>query len=150
MESSSDKSAEVREGLVSEKQQEQTLVEKVKTNLISGVTVALVSVPLSTALAIASGAKPMQGLTTAIYGPAVGGLLGGSHYNILGPAGALVNILNAYSTQYGPEIVPYLATLGGLLSLLVYALKLERYAMLIPISVLEGFSLSVAVAIGFG
>ena len=50
------------------------------------------SIPLSTALAIASGVTPMMGLISAIFGPGVGGLIGGSHYNVLGPAGALVNI----------------------------------------------------------
>jgi MFS superfamily sulfate permease-like transporter len=50
----------------------------------------LVSLPLSTALAIASGAQPMQGISTGIWGSA----MGGSAYNILGPAGALVNNLN--------------------------------------------------------
>ena len=73
---------------------EKTLQVKFKENLLSGITVSLVSIPLSCALAIASGATPMMGLSAAIYGPAVGGLVGGSNYNILGPAGALVNILN--------------------------------------------------------
>ena len=90
----------------------------------------------------------MQGLSTAIWGPMIGGLLGGSDYNILGPAGALVNVLNGYSVQYGSAIVPYLAFYSGIISLCVYLLKLESYAMLIPISVLEGFSVSVAIAIG--
>jgi sulfate permease, SulP family len=54
----------------------------------------LVSLPLSTALAIASGAEPMQGISTGIWGSGMGGLFGGSNYNILGPAGALVNNLS--------------------------------------------------------
>ena len=54
---------------------------------------ACVSVPLSTALAMAAGATPMMGLITAIWGPMIQGVIGGSHYNILGPAGALVAIL---------------------------------------------------------
>ena len=111
---------------------------------------ALVSVPLSTALAIASGCQPMKGLSAGIYGPLMGGLFGGSNYNILGPAGALVNLLNKYSTENGPEIVPLLAFFAGVFTLLVWILKLEKYCMLIPVSVLEGFSFSVAIAIGFG
>lgn len=92
----------------------------------------------------------MMGLSTAVYGPFLGGILGGSNYNILGPAGALVNILSKFSSTYGPEIIPYLAFFGGILCFFVYLLGLERYCMLIPISVLEGFSVSVAVTIGFG
>jgi len=117
---------------------------------VSGLTVALVSVPLSTALAISSGAQPMMGLTAAVYGPMLGGIFGGSNYNILGPAGALVNILNKFSTENGVKIIPMMAFYSGIMSMCVYLLRLEKYCMLIPVSVLEGFSLSVAVAIGFG
>jgi SulP family sulfate permease len=92
----------------------------------------------------------MQGLTAAVYGPLMGGLFGGSNYNILGPAGALVNILNKFSTDYGPEIIPLMAFYSGIMSMFVYLLGIEKYCMLIPLSVLEGFSFSVAVAIGFG
>ena len=107
-----------------EKTKSEILIDRVKKNLIPGITVALVSVPLSTALAIASGAKPMQGLMSAVYGPALGGIFGGSNYNILGPAGALVNLLNKYSSQYGPEIVPLLAFTGGIMTMVVYLLQL--------------------------
>ena len=129
---------------------QESLRQKLKTNIIPAITVALVSVPLSSALAMASGSTPMHGLTTAIYGPAIQGLIGGSNYNILGPAGALVNILNKYAVTYGAEIIPILAIVGGIISLFVYLFKLEKYCMLIPVSVLEGFSLSVAISIGFG
>jgi SulP family sulfate permease len=124
--------------------------ELVKENLNSGITVALVSIPLSCALAMASGGTAMMGLSTAIYGPAIGGVLGGSHYNILGPAGALVNILSTLVNHNGPEIIPLVAFWGGILSFCVYLSKLENYCCWIPISVLEGFSLGVACAIGFG
>lgn len=91
-----------------------------------------------------------MGIRAAIYGPGLGGLLGGSDYNILGPAGALVNILKVYSGNYGVEIVPWLAFLSGLMALLVYLTKLEKYCTIIPNSVLEGFSFSVALVIGLG
>ena len=86
---------------------EKTLGTLVKENFLPGVTVAMVSVPLSTALAMAAGATPMMGLMTGIYGPMIQGVIGGSHYNILGPAGALVNVLQGYSAAeaaggYGP------------------------------------------------
>jgi len=51
----------------------------------------------------------MMGLDTAIYGPAIGGLLGGSQYNILGPAGALVNIVSTLALVNGPAIIPLVA-----------------------------------------
>jgi len=126
------------------------ITQNIKDNFISGLTVSLVSIPLSTALAISSGAQPMMGLTAAVYGPAMGGIFGGSNYNILGPAGALVNILNRFSTEFGPKIIPMMAFFSGIMSMIVFALRIEKYCMLIPVSVLEGFSFSVAVAIGFG
>ena len=67
----------------------------------SGLVVAFISLPLSTALSIASGGTPIMGLATAAFGPFIGGMLGGSQYNILGPAGALVNILNALTVKQG-------------------------------------------------
>lgn len=91
-----------------------------------------------------------MGLDTAIYGPAVGGLLGGSNYNILGPAGALVNIVSTLALVNGPAIIPLVALFGGVFSFLVYVLRLEQYCTMIPISVLEGFSLGVATTIGLG
>ena len=67
----------------------------------AALVVASISLPLSTALSIASGGTPLMGLATASYGPFIGGMLGGSQYNILGPAGALVNILNALTVKQG-------------------------------------------------
>ena len=92
----------------------------------------------------------MMGLSAAIYGRALGGIYGGSNYNILGPAGALVNILNGLALENGREIIPWVALIAGLLSMTVWALKLESYCTLIPNSVLEGFSFGVAVTIGLG
>jgi SulP family sulfate permease len=110
--------------------------------------VALVSIPLSTALTIASGAKPMMGLTAAVYGPMIAGIIGGSHYNILGPAGALVNILHKLVMENGVEIIPLVAFFSGIISFIVYLLKLEKFFTIIPLSVLEGFSFGVALTIG--
>lgn len=92
----------------------------------------------------------MAGISAGVYGPLMGGLFGGSNYNILGPAGALVNNLNKLSTLNGPEIIPMVASLSGVFSLIVWLLKLEKYCCLIPVSVLEGFSFGVAITIGFG
>jgi len=92
----------------------------------------------------------MMGLSSAVYGPAISGLVGGSNYNILGPAGALVNILMKFSSEYGPEIIPRLAFVSGLIIMGVFLLKLEKYCTVIPLSVLEGFSFGVAITIGCG
>lgn len=132
------------------KNQVASLDQLVKQNLGPGIVVSLVSIPLSTALAMASGCTPMMGLSTAVYGSAIGGLLGGSDYNILGPAGALVNILSSLVGEYGVEIIPWIAIVSGLMSLAVWAVKFEKYCCLIPNSVLEGFSMGVGITIGSG
>merc|ERR1712023_248238 len=81
---------------------------KLKENMYSGVTVALVSAPLSTALAMAQGATAMMGLSTGIWGPGIQGVIGGSHYNILGPAGALVNIVSGLKNEADTNaIIPW-------------------------------------------
>lgn len=80
----------------------------------------------------------------------MGGLFGGSAYNILGPAGALVNNLNELQSSHGVDIIPMVAVGAGIFSFIVFMLKLEKYCTLIPVSVLEGFSLGVAITIGFG
>ena len=71
-------------------------------------------------------------------------------YNILGPAGALVNINHKLEMEHGKNIIPVVAIGAGILTLLVRLLNLSRYCTLIPNSVLEGFSFGVACTIGFG
>ena len=126
------------------------LKKLVKENMYAGVTVALVSTVLSPALAMAQGATAMMGLTTGIFGPAIAGVLGGSHYNILGPAGALVNIVSNLSANYGVDIVPWVTLVSGLMAFVVFLVKFENYCTMLPASVLEGFSLGVATTIGMG
>jgi MFS superfamily sulfate permease-like transporter len=57
-----------------------------------------------------------------IYGPMMGGIFGGSNYNILGPAGALVNNLSKLSAEYGADIIPMVALGCGVLSMIVHIL----------------------------
>lgn len=121
-----------------------------KENIGPGITVALVSIPLSIALAIASGATPFMGLASAIYAPIISGIIGGSNYNILGPAGALVNIIGGLVAENGVQIVPLVAIVSGIFLMIIYLLKLEHYCTLLPTSVLEGFSMGVAITIGCG
>ena len=84
----------------------------------SGVAVACISLPLSCALAIAAGAVPEMGLKAAMYGPIIQGVLGGSEYNILGSAGALVNIPQGFAVNHGVHILLYIAMLAVILTLL--------------------------------
>lgn len=119
-------------------------------NWKSALTVSLVSIPLSLALAIASGATPTQGIITAFWAGLLGGIFGSSNYNITGPTGALSGILVGYALANGYEVLPVIAVLSGLIILLCYLLHLDKYIIFIPRSVIYGFTLGVACIIALG
>lgn len=125
-----------------------SFLSRLKTNWKSGLTVSLVSIPLSVSLAVASHASPVMGIVTAVYAGIVAALFGGSHFNIVGPTGALSGILATFAITHGADMLPILALLSGLLILLAYFLKLERYLVFVPGGAIHGFTLGVAFIIG--
>ncbi len=125
-------------------------LENLKNNWKSGLTVALISIPLSLSLAIASQATPLQGILTAIWAGLVYSFFAGSKYNVVGPAGALSGILALFAFSHGAQALPVLAILTGVFVFIAYFLKLERYLVFVPASSLHGFTLGVALTIGFG
>lgn len=121
-----------------------------KDNIRAALTVALISISLSIALGIASGTTPVVGLSTAVWGGVVGGLFGSSRFNVIGPAGALTGMLMSYSTKWTPDILPWIAIFSAVVLAICYVLKLQNYMLFMPKAVFEGFTLGVAVIIGFG
>ena len=126
-----------------------SLLETVKRNWKSGIAVSLVSLPLAISLAIVSGADPIAGIITAIWACTIASIFGGSHYNIIGPAGALSGILAAHAMVHGAHTLPMLALLTGIFIFFAYLFKLERYLIFFPASTIHGFILGVALTIGF-
>lgn len=126
------------------------MIEKLKQNWKSGITVCLVSIPLSIALAVASGTTPTIGILTAIWAGLFAALFGGSNFNIIGPTGALSGVIASYVIINGAGTLPVVTILVGLIIFVSYLLKLERFLILIPASVIHGFTLGVAVIIGLG
>jgi len=120
----------------------------ISTNGRSGLTVALISVPLSIALSIASGAGPLPGLITGIWATLIASVFGGSNYNIIGAAGALTTVLFAATLAaplgLGAAILPLLALATGFLILIIWLVGLDKYLYLIPSSVMYGFAAGVA------
>lgn len=116
----------------------------VKKNWQSGITVALVSVPLSISLAIASGTTPLAGIITAIWAGLIASLFAGSNFNIIGPTGALSGILALFALTHGAQMLPMLAITAGIIILMAHALHLEEYLIFIPSSTIHGFTLGVA------
>ncbi|NTV44219.1 MAG: SulP family inorganic anion transporter [Candidatus Yonathbacteria bacterium] len=124
-----------------------SIVERMKKNWRSGLTVSLVSIPLSVSLAVASQASPVVGIVTAIWAGLIASLFGGSNYNIVGPTGALSGIIAMYVILHGGETLASLAILSGVFILAAYFLKFERYLVFVPGSAIHGFTLGVALII---
>lgn len=124
------------------------LTSKIKLNWKAGLTVSLVSIPLSVSLAIAAGSTPVAGIITAIWAGFFAALLGGSDFNIVGPTGALSGVLAMYAFLHGPESLAMLAIASGVVILIAWLLKLERYLIFIPANTIHGFTLGVAFIIG--
>jgi len=123
-------------------------INNLKDNWKSGVTVSLVSIPLSVSLAIAAGSTPVAGIITAIWAGLFASFLGGSNFNIVGPTGALSGILAVYAFTHGAESLALVALVSGIIILISWFLKLERYLVFIPANTIQGFTLGVAFIIG--
>lgn len=122
---------------------------RMQANWKSGLTVALISVPLSIALSIASGAGPIPGLITGVWATLIGSLFASSNYNIIGPAGALATVLFALQAteNFGPGVLPLLAVCVGVVLLIMCAVNAAKYLYYVPTSIVHGFSAGVAVSI---
>ncbi|MEX6725199.1 SulP family inorganic anion transporter [Parapedomonas caeni] len=120
---------------------------QLRTDGIAGLTVAIVALPLSMAIAIASGATPAQGLYTAIVGGFFVSLLGGSRFQIGGPAGAFIVLVAATVAQHGMEGLILATFLSGLMLAVIGFLRLGTFIKFIPFPVTVGFTAGIAVII---
>lgn len=119
-------------------------LKRIKADWRAAGTVGLVNLPLSISLAVAADSGPVPGVSTAIWSGLFTAAFGGCVYNIVGPTGALSGILARNVSMYGVDSLPYLAILTGIICLIVFLLKWERYVLLVPSSVMEGFTVGVA------
>ncbi|WP_308860678.1 SulP family inorganic anion transporter [Oceanibium sediminis] len=114
---------------------------------IAGVTVAMVALPLSIAIAIASGAEPAKGLVTAIVAGFLVSLLGGSRVQIGGPTGAFIVVVFGVVTQHGYDGLVIATFLAGLILLVGGYFRAGNLIRLIPEPVINGFTIGIAVII---
>ena len=119
-------------------------------NIVSGVVVGVVALPLAMAFAIASGAKPEQGVYTAIVAGLLVSTLGGSRLQIAGPTGAFIVILAGITAQYGIEGLQIATLLAGVMLLLLGLARLGGIVKFIPDPVILGFTAGIAVVIWTG
>lgn len=117
------------------------------SDLISGLIVAIVALPLSMAFAIASGASPEKGLYAAIVGGFIISFLGGSRYQIGGPAGAFIVIVYGIIYRHGYDGLLLATVIAGLMLILMGMLKLGSVIKFIPYPVTKGFSAGIAMII---
>ena len=113
----------------------------------AGVTVAMVALPLSLAIAIASGADPGVGLVTAVIGGLLISLLGGSRVQIGGPTGAFIVVVYGVIATHGYDGLVLATLMAGLILLAAGALRLGNLIQFIPEAVVNGFTLGIALII---
>lgn len=114
---------------------------------LAGITVALVALPLSIAIAIASGVPPAAGIVTAIVGGFLISLLGGSRVQIGGPTGAFIVLVYSIVAQYGLDGLILATGMAGVILLIAGLLKAGRLVALVPEAVIDGFTIGIAIVI---
>lgn len=118
-----------------------------RADLVAGITVAIVALPLALAFGVASGLGAAAGIATAIVAGLVAAVFGGSDVQVSGPTGAMTVVLIPVVASVGPDGVLVVALLAGLLLVVAGAAGLGRYASVLPWPVVEGFTLGIALLI---
>jgi len=119
-------------------------------NIVAGLVVGIVALPLSMAFAIASGARPEQGIYTAIIGGGLVTLLGGTRLQIAGPTGAFIVILAGITAKYGMAGLQVATLMAGVMLLLMGLTKMGGVIKFIPAPVIVGFTTGIGVIIFVG
>nr|WP_116133931.1 SulP family inorganic anion transporter [Tropicimonas sp. IMCC34043] len=118
------------------------------SDLLAGITVAMVAIPLSLAIAIASGANPATGLITAIIGGFLISLLGGSRVQIGGPTGAFIVVVYGVIAKHGYDGLVLATLMAGVILVIAGRLKAGSLVRYVPEPVIDGFTIGIAIIIG--
>jgi SulP family sulfate permease len=122
-------------------------LKQLRADATAGITVAIVALPLSMAIAIASGAKPEQGLYAAIFGGFLVSALGGSRFQIGGPAGAFIGLVAGTAYSHGMDGLLLATLMSGAMLVAVGLMRLGVFIKFIPYPVTVGFTAGIAVII---
>ena len=120
---------------------------QLRADVLAGLTVAIVALPLSMAIAIASGTSPDRGLVTAVIGGFLVSALGGSRFQIGGPAGAFIVLVAICVGRHGIDGLILATLMSGVLLMAAGFLRLGTYIKFIPYPVTVGFTAGIAVII---
>lgn len=118
-----------------------------RTDLLSGVTVGIVALPLALAFGVSSGVGAEAGLITAVVAGLVAAVMGGSHVQVSGPTGAMVVVLAPVVASHGAGSIALVSVMAGLLVIILGISGLGRAVAFIPWPVVEGFTLGIAAII---
>ncbi|MFC4071863.1 SulP family inorganic anion transporter [Actinoplanes subglobosus] len=116
-------------------------------DLLAGLTVAVVALPLALAFGVASGMGAQAGLITAVVAGAVAAVFGGSNLQVSGPTGAMTVVLVPVIAQFGPTGVLMVGAMAGAILIGLAVARLGRYVRYLPTPVIEGFTAGIAVVI---
>jgi SulP family sulfate permease len=121
--------------------------EQFVKDLVAGVTVGIVALPLAIGFGITSGMSAQAGISTAILAGFIAALFGGSRYQVSGPTGAMTVVLIPVIAKNGIEAIPVLGLMAGVIVIAMSLLRLGGIINRIPWAVVEGFTLGIAVVI---
>ncbi|MER6735709.1 SulP family inorganic anion transporter [Streptomyces puniciscabiei] len=119
-----------------------------RRDLLAGLTVAIVALPLALGFGVSSGLGPEAGLATAVIAGALAALFGGSHLQVSGPTGAMTVVLVPIVGHYGPPGVLTVGLMAGVMLVALALLRAGKYMQYVPAPVVEGFTLGIACVIG--
>ncbi|MFF4407541.1 SulP family inorganic anion transporter [Streptomyces sp. NPDC001404] len=119
-----------------------------KRDLLAGLTVAIVALPLALGFGVSSGLGAESGLATAVVAGALAAVFGGSNLQVSGPTGAMTVVLVPIVARYGPGGVLTVGLVAGLMLIALALARAGRYMQYVPASVVEGFTLGIAGVIG--
>ncbi|WP_089010743.1 SulP family inorganic anion transporter [Micromonospora inositola] len=118
-----------------------------RQDLLAGLTVAVVALPLALAFGVTSGLGAQAGLVTAVVAGAVAAVFGGSNLQVSGPTGAMTVVLVPVVQRFGPTGVLMVGAMAGLVLIALALARLGRYVRYLPTPVIEGFTAGIAVVI---
>ncbi|WP_329596351.1 SulP family inorganic anion transporter [Streptomyces pseudovenezuelae] len=119
-----------------------------RRDLLAGLTVAVVALPLALGFGVSSGLGAEAGLATAVVAGAVAAVFGGSNLQVSGPTGAMTVVLVPIAGRYGPTGVLGVGFLAGLMIVALAVARAGKYMQYVPAPVVEGFTLGIACVIG--
>ncbi len=122
-------------------------VSQLRRDMLAALTVAIVALPLSMAIAVASGVSPERGLDAAVIGGFLVSALGGSRYQIGGPAGAFIVLVSATAAKFGLDGLLLTVFISGYMLTLIGVLRLGALIRYMPHAVTVGFTCGIAVTI---